>query len=65
VKAVVLLKHLIALSAGDGQPKGKYLTVEMEDKELITKLHIGQVLILSYSEAIAVSLEKAAAPAKK
>ncbi len=30
----------------------------MEDEELIKKLHIGQVLILTYAEAIAVSLEK-------
>lgn len=45
-------------------PRGNYLTIEMEDKELITKLHIGQVVIISYAEAIAVSLDKAGAAKK-
>jgi len=67
VKAVVTIEalnrpYMLATVKG---PRGNFLTIEMEDKELITKLHIGQVVILSYAEAIAVSLEKAAAPAKK
>jgi len=45
-------------------PRGNYLTIEMEDKELIKELHIGQVVIISYAEAIAVSLEKAGAAKK-
>jgi hypothetical protein len=32
----------------------------MEDAEFMTKLRIGQVLILTYAEAMAVSLEKVA-----
>jgi hypothetical protein len=30
----------------------------MEDEKLITELHIGEVLVLTYAEAVAVSLEK-------
>jgi len=39
-------------------PGGNYLTIEMEDKELIKELHIGQVVILTYAEAIVMSLTK-------
>ncbi len=39
-------------------PRGNYVTIQMEDKELIKELKIGEVLILIYAEAVAVSLEK-------
>ncbi|MCO4821664.1 MAG: hypothetical protein KC469_06320 [Flavobacteriaceae bacterium] len=39
-------------------PNGNYSTIQMEDKELIKKLHVGQVVILTYGEAIAVKLTK-------
>lgn len=61
IKAIVTIEalnrpYMLAIVKG---PKGNFLTIEMEDKELITKLNIGQVVILYYAEAIAVSLEKA------
>lgn len=37
-------------------PRGNYLTVNMEDPEFMEKLHIGQVLILTYAESTAISL---------
>lgn len=60
VKAVVTIEVLnrpFMLATVKG-PLGNYLTIQIEDEELIQKLHIGQVLILTYAEAIAVSLEK-------
>jgi len=35
-----------------------YLTFDMGDEDLFQKRHIGQVVILTYAEAIAISLEK-------
>ena len=35
-----------------------YVTIQMEDRALIKELHIGQVVILTYAEAVAISLEK-------
>lgn len=60
VKAVVTIEvlnrpNMVATVKGPG---GNYVSIEMEDKELITKLHIGQVVILTYGEAIAISLTK-------
>jgi len=60
VKAVVTIEvlnrpYMLATVRG---PRGNYLTIQMEDPSLIEKLHIGQVLILTYAEVIAVSLEK-------
>lgn len=60
VKAVVtveILNHPAMLATVKG-PRGNYVTIPMEDAELITQLHIGQVVILTYTEAMAVSLEK-------
>ena len=39
-------------------PNGNYVSIPMEDEKLITELKIGEVLILTYGEAMAVSLEK-------
>jgi hypothetical protein len=60
IKAVVTIEILnrVAMLATVKGPEGNYLTIQMEDQDLITKLHIGQVVILTYAEAIAVSLEK-------
>jgi len=60
VKAIVTIEvlnrpYMLATVQG---PRGNYLTIQMEDKALIEQLHIGQVVILTYAEAVAVSLEK-------
>ena len=39
-------------------PKGKYLTLPVEDMSLLTDLEIGEVVILTYAEAVALSIEK-------
>ncbi len=60
VKAVVTIEALnrpfmVATVSGPG---GNYVSIPMEDEKLITELRIGQVLILTYAEAMAISLEK-------
>jgi hypothetical protein len=50
--------YMIATVKG---PRGNYVTIPMEDAKFMTKLHIGQVVILTYAEAVAVSLEKVGA----
>ena len=60
VKAVVTIEALnrpFMLATVKG-PAGNFLTIEMEDAELITELNIGQVIILYYAEAFAISLTK-------
>lgn len=60
VKAVVSIEMLNRpnmLAAVKG-PRGNYMTIQMEDREFITKLHIGQVFILTYAEAMVMSLDK-------
>lgn len=60
VKAVVTIEALnrpFMLATVKG-PLGNFLSIPVEDEELLTKLNIGQVLILTYAEAVAVSLEK-------
>lgn len=63
VKAVVTIEALNrpSMMATVSGPEGNYVSIPMEDAEFMTKLHIGQVFILTYAEAIAVSLEKVAA----
>ena len=60
VKAVVTIEILNRpfMRATVKGPNGNYMSIKMEDEEFITKLHIGQVVILTYTEAMAVSLEK-------
>lgn len=63
VKAVVTIEALnrpfmIATVSG---PNGNYVSIPMEDEELMKELHIGEVLILTYAEAVAVALEKVGA----
>ena len=40
-------------------PGGNYVAVPVEDAELITELRVGEVLVMTYAEALALSLEKA------
>jgi hypothetical protein len=39
-------------------PHGNYLTLPVEDASLLEKLHIGQVLVLTYAEARVAALKK-------
>ena len=60
VKAVVTIEILNRpqmLATVEG-PNGNYLTIPMQDAAFMEQLHIGQVVILTYAEAIAVSLTK-------
>lgn len=60
VKAVVTVEILNrpAMLATVKGPRGNYTSIPMEDEALMTQLHIGQVVILTYTEAMALSLEK-------
>ena len=60
VRAVVTIEVLNRpyMTATVQGPGGNYMTIQMEDRALIEKLHIGQVFILTYAEAITISLEK-------
>lgn len=60
VKAIVTIEvlnrpYMLVTIKG---PQGNFMTLQMEDKELIKELHIGQVVIFTYAEAIVVSLDK-------
>ena len=60
VRAIVTIEilnrpYMLATVRG---PAGNYMTIQMEDEELIQQLNIGQVLILTYAEAVVVSLTK-------
>lgn len=60
VKAVVTIEVLnrpFMLATIKG-PGGNYMTIQMEDEKLIQELHIGEVLIFTYAEAVAISLKK-------
>lgn len=39
-------------------PRGNYVTIPVEDKKLITEIRVGQRLVMTYAEAVAVSLVK-------
>jgi hypothetical protein len=39
-------------------PRGKYMTFPVEDKALLGQLKVGELVIMTYAEAIAVSLVK-------
>lgn len=39
-------------------PRGKYLTVPIEDRSFLKELKVGEVGVLTYAEALALSLEK-------
>lgn len=60
VKAVVTIEvlnrpQMFAVVEG---PNGNYLTIPMKDAAFMEKLNIGQVVIMTYAEAVAVSLSK-------
>jgi Cu/Ag efflux protein CusF len=40
-------------------PMGRYLTVRVADPERLTKAHIGDHVVVTYTEALAISLDKA------
>lgn len=60
VKAVVTIQaiNLPFMYVNIQGPRGNFTTIQMEDKELIQKLHVGQVVIMTYAEAVAISLTK-------
>ena len=60
IKAVVTIQviNLPYMYVTIQGPRGKFITMDVEDAELIKKLHVGQIVILTYGEAIAVSLTK-------
>ena len=43
-------------------PLGHYFTARVADPERLTKVHIGQTIVIVYTEAIAISLEKVNKP---
>lgn len=44
-------------------PMGHYLTARVADPKRLTQVHIGDTIVLVYTEALAVSLDKVAKPA--
>ena len=60
VKAVVTIQviNLPFMYVNIQGPEGDFTTIHMKDKDLIQQLHVGQVVILTYAEAVAVSLTK-------
>lgn len=40
-------------------PRGNFVTVPIEDKSLIEQLNVGEIAVVTYSEALALSVEKA------
>ncbi len=39
-------------------PRGTYLTARVADPSRLTQVHIGDTIVITYTEALAVSLEK-------
>ncbi len=39
-------------------PLGRYLTVQVADPSRLTKVHIGETVVIVYTEALAISLDK-------
>jgi hypothetical protein len=39
-------------------PRGNYLTARVADPSRLTKVHIGDTIVITYTEALAISLEK-------
>ena len=46
-------------------PRGKYITVRARELENLQKLRLGDTIVVTYAEALAISLEKKAAKANK
>lgn len=60
VKAVVTIEALNRpfMTATVKGPQGNYTTLPVEDPLLLEQLNIGEIVILTYAEAMVVSLEK-------
>jgi len=60
VKAVVTIEiiNLPAMEVTVKGPRGRYVSVAVEDQNLIKQLNVGEVGILTYAEAMALSLKK-------
>ena len=43
-------------------PRGNYLTLPVEDEEVLKQVKVGELVVLTYAEAVALSLEKVVAP---
>ena len=39
-------------------PRGNYVSIPVEDNDLITQLNVGEVVVLTYTEAVVLTLEK-------
>ena len=39
-------------------PRGNYVSIPVEDRDLITQLNVGEVVVLTYTESVALMLEK-------
>ena len=39
-------------------PRGHYVSIPVEDNDLITQLNVGEVVVLTYTEAVVLTLEK-------
>jgi len=39
-------------------PKGKYLTLPVEDESLLEDLKVGEIVVITYAEAVALSIKK-------
>ncbi len=61
-----IIKAVVAVQIIDGVegsvtirgPEGNYLTIPVEDPALIAELNVGEVVILTYGEAFALTLER-------
>lgn len=61
IRAVTTVEVLdrINMTATLQGPLGNYLTVDVEDAELMTKVNIGQTVVATFTEAVVLSLTKA------
>jgi len=60
VKAVVTIEiiNLPAMVVTVKGPRGRYVSVAVENQEIIKELNVGEVVIMTYAEAMAISLKK-------
>jgi len=60
IKAVVTIEiiNLPAKEVTVKGPRGKYVSVAVEDHKLLRRLNVGEVVMLTYAEAMALSLKK-------
>lgn len=67
IRAVVTIEGLDALTgtATVKGPRGNYVAIKVRDASVLPKLHLGETVVVVYTEAFAVRLEKAPAPAAK